>query len=55
MSYEIILADPPWSYRDSANAGRRGAVHKYRTLSIPEICAFDVLGVAAPGLVLDEV
>ncbi len=52
MSYEIILADPPWSYRDSANAGKRGAVHKYRTLSPPEICAFDVLGVAAPNCLL---
>jgi hypothetical protein len=31
VSYEIILADPLWSYRDSANAGKRGAVHKYRT------------------------
>ena len=25
VSYEIILADPPWSYRDSANAGKRGS------------------------------
>lgn len=24
--------NPPWSYRHSANAGKRGAVHKYRTL-----------------------
>ena len=31
--------DPPWSYRDNANAGKRGAVQKYRTLSLLEICA----------------
>ena len=52
MSYEIILADPPWSYRDSANAGKRGAVHKYRTLSLPEICALDVRRIAAPNCLL---
>lgn len=22
--YNIIYADPPWAYRDKANAGRRG-------------------------------
>jgi N6-adenosine-specific RNA methylase IME4 len=52
VSYELILADPPWSYRDSANAGKRGAVHKYRTLSLAEICALDVRGIAAPNCLL---
>ena len=27
--YEIIYGDPPWHYRDKANAGKRGASHKY--------------------------
>ena len=27
--YGIIYADPPWQYDDPANAGKRGAVHKY--------------------------
>jgi len=31
--YQIIYADPPWSYRDKANAGKRGACHKYPTQS----------------------
>ena len=52
MSYQIILADPPWRYRDSANAGKRGAVYKYRTLTVPEICALDVPGIAAPNCLL---
>ncbi|MDQ3773379.1 MAG: hypothetical protein M3461_02865 [Pseudomonadota bacterium] len=52
VSYEIILADPPSSYRDSANAGKRGAVHKYRTLCLPKICALDVPGIAAPNCLL---
>jgi N6-adenosine-specific RNA methylase IME4 len=52
VSYEIILADPPWSYRDSANAGKRGAVHKYQTMSLPEICALNVTSLAAPDCLL---
>jgi N6-adenosine-specific RNA methylase IME4 len=31
--YRIILADPPWNYNDKANAGNRGASHKYETQS----------------------
>jgi hypothetical protein len=56
VSYEIILADPPWSYRDSANAGKRGAVHKYRTLRLPEIvrarCPRHRRAELPPGLVV---
>jgi N6-adenosine-specific RNA methylase IME4 len=29
--YKIIYADPPWSYRDKAMAGNRGAGCKYQT------------------------
>ena len=29
--YQIIYADPPWSYRDKASAGKRGASFKYPT------------------------
>ena len=29
--YQIIYADPPWSYRDKALAGNRGAGFKYPT------------------------
>jgi len=31
--YKIIYADPPWSYRDKALAGNRGAGCKYKTQS----------------------
>ena len=31
--YNIIYADPPWSYRDKALAGNRGAGCKYQTQS----------------------
>ena len=35
--YKIIYADPPWSYNDKANSGKRGASHKYPTMSIDDI------------------
>jgi len=31
--YSIIYADPPWSYRDKALTGNRGAICKYPTQS----------------------
>lgn len=31
--YKIIYADPPWSYKDKALAGNRGAICKYKTQS----------------------
>jgi N6-adenosine-specific RNA methylase IME4 len=30
--YKIIYADPPWEYDDPADAGKRGAVHKYKNV-----------------------
>lgn len=35
--YSIILADPPWFYLDKANAGRRGAAHKYSVMKDNDI------------------
>jgi len=35
--YNLIYPDCPWSYNDSAGAGKRGAVYKYPTLSILEL------------------
>ena len=37
MNYQIIYADPPWSYRDKANAGNRGASHKYDCMTLDAI------------------
>lgn len=30
--YSVIYADPPWSYKDKALAGKRGAACKYKTM-----------------------
>lgn len=50
--YGLIYADPPWAYRDKANAGKRGACHKYGVLSMNEIAQLDVQSIAAPDCVL---
>ena len=42
--YRIIYADPPWSYRDKAAAGKRGASFKYECLSIDDIETFGING-----------
>ena len=36
--YQIIYADPPWSYRDKASAGNRGAIYKYDVLDNNYLC-----------------
>ena len=50
--YAIIYADPPWTYEDKASAGKRGACHKYNTLTVEEICGLGVGEIAAPNCLL---
>lgn len=50
--YNIIYADPPWSYEDKALAGNRGAVCKYPVMSIEDICNLPVKNIAADDCVL---
>lgn len=50
--YQIIYADPPWSYRDKANSGKRGACHKYEVMSLGDICALPVAEIAADDCLL---
>ncbi len=52
MKYNIIYADPAWSYRDEANAGNRGAVHKYPVLTDEDIKKLPVADLAAPDCAL---
>ena len=35
--YQIIYADPPWSYKDKCNAGKRGAGYKYETMNLDQL------------------
>ncbi|MFA4944399.1 MAG: MT-A70 family methyltransferase [Lentisphaeria bacterium] len=36
-NYQVLLVDPPWTYRDSCSAGKRGAVYKYPTLTLGDL------------------
>lgn len=50
--YNIIYADPPWSYKDKANAGKRGAEYKYPVMNTEDICALPVENLAADDCAL---
>lgn len=52
MKYDVILADPPWTYRDKCVAGDRGLANKYPTLSTQDLRALDVGALAAPDCAL---
>lgn len=47
--YRVIYADPPWWFRDKANAGKRGAAHKYPCMRTADIAMLDV-----PSLIADD-
>jgi N6-adenosine-specific RNA methylase IME4 len=50
--YNIIYADPPWSYNDKALAGNRGACCKYATQSKDWIDNLPVINIADDDCVL---
>lgn len=52
--YKLILADPPWSYRNEHTGGshKSGSVDKYDVMSNDDICALDVPAIAARDSVL---
>jgi N6-adenosine-specific RNA methylase IME4 len=51
-SYNIILCDPAWKFRDSASAGNRGAAFRYPCLSFKELSGIRVAALAAKDCVL---
>lgn len=50
--YKIIYADPPWSYRDKAAAGKRGAAFKYPVMTLEDLKKLPVGGVADENSIL---
>lgn len=45
--YQIVYADPPWSYQDEARSGDRGAIFKYPTMTIDRIKNLPVANICA--------
>jgi N6-adenosine-specific RNA methylase IME4 len=45
--YNIVLADPSWSYRDKAHAGKRGVEYKYPTMKDKDIINLPVKDILA--------
>lgn len=53
LSYDLIMCDPPWSYRNWSKKGeRKNATAHYACLSLDEIAAFPVHQIAAPSCLL---
>ena len=50
--YNIIYADPPWSYRDRASAGKRGASFKYKVQEQDWICNLPVQDISDDNCIL---
>ena len=50
--YNIIYADPAWSYKDKALSGNRGACCKYDVMSIEDISKLPVNKIAADNCIL---
>ena len=44
--YGVIYADPPWTYRDKAKAGKRGAGDQYSLLTVSQLCELPVARLA---------
>jgi len=50
--YNIIYADPPWTYTDKATAGERGAGFKYSLMSLEDIKKLPVQKITAENCAL---
>ncbi len=50
--FQIVLADPPWSYNDKAHAGQRGVEYHYDSMELPDIKGLPIPKLAAPDSVL---
>lgn len=50
--YNIIYADPPWSYKDKNTNGDRGAACKYDTMSLTDIMLMPIDDIASKNCAL---
>lgn len=52
QKFSIVIADPPWEYKDKAAAGERGAEFKYPTMKLRDIKNLDVNSIVEKDAVL---
>lgn len=52
MKYNVIYADPPWSYTDKATAWKRGAEFKYPCMKIEDIRNLPIADLADENCIL---
>lgn len=50
--YNLIYADPPWTYCDKCHSGKRGAGYKYSLMTLDEICQMPIAEIAAEDCLL---
>lgn len=50
--YNIIYADPPWTYNDKCHSGERGAGYKYSLMTVDQLKTLPVPGIAADDCLL---
>jgi N6-adenosine-specific RNA methylase IME4 len=50
--FSIVIADPPWEYKDKAAAGERGAEFKYPVMKLRDIKNLDVNSIVEDNAVL---
>ena len=50
--YNIIYADPPWSYKDKALSGNRGACCKYPVMNTADIMQLTIHNITADDSIL---
>lgn len=50
--YEILYADPCWTYRDKCHAGNRGACHKYDLMTDDALAQLPVPQIACPDSIM---
>jgi N6-adenosine-specific RNA methylase IME4 len=53
MKYDVILADPPWTFSVwNAEKSDRHASHKYALMDVKDICELPVIGIAEENCAL---
>ena len=50
--YDIIYADPPWTYKDKSKSHGGGAESHYKTMNINDICSLPIQNITTDNCIL---